>query len=156
SQSVVLEVDGRPLRGEALRVGTIVNTLVGQLSMFSSEISRLSVEVGTEGRLGGQAQVPGVAGAWKDLTDNVNSMTARLSAQIRNLAEVITAAAKGVLSKKITGAVRGEKLDLRTTINRLVDQLNSFASEVTRVAKEVGTEGKLGGQAQVKDVAGVW
>ncbi|HEX2648657.1 MAG TPA: HAMP domain-containing protein, partial [Burkholderiales bacterium] len=156
SQSVVLEVDGRPLRGEALRVGTVVNTLVSQLNMVSSEVSRLSQEVGTEGRLGGQAQVPGVAGVWKDLTDNVNHMASRLTGQIRNIAEVITAVANGDLSKKITVDVKGEKLELKNTINRMVDNLNSFASEVSRVAKEVGTEGKLGGQAQVRDVAGVW
>jgi HAMP domain-containing protein/signal transduction histidine kinase/ActR/RegA family two-component response regulator len=156
SQTMSLEQDGRPLRGDALRIGTTVNTLVGQLNSFSSEISRLSHEVGTEGRLGGQAQVPGVSGAWKDVTDNVNTMAGRLSGQIRNIAEVITAVANGDLSKKITVDVRGEKLELKNTINRMVDQLNSFSLEVSRVAKEVGTDGKLGGQAQVKDVAGVW
>src|SRR5258706_3353744 len=156
SQSVVLEVDGRPLRGEPLRVGTVINTLVAQLNLFSSEISRLSHEVGTEGRLGGQAQVPNVVGVWKDLTDNVNTMAGRLTGQIRNIAEVTTAVANGDLSKKITVDVKGEILALKTTVNTMVDQLNSFSGEVTRVAKEVGTEGKLGGQAQVRDVAGVW
>src|SRR6266850_7189795 len=141
SHTMVLEADGRPLRGEALRLGTMVNTMVGQLNGFASEVSRVAREVGTEGKLGGQAQVPGVAGVWKDLTDNVNSMAANLTGQVRNIAEVTIAIAKGDLSKKI---------------NMLVDQLNSFASEVSRVAREVGTDGKLGGQAQVPGVAGVW
>jgi HAMP domain-containing protein/signal transduction histidine kinase/CheY-like chemotaxis protein len=156
SQTMVLEVDGRPLRGEALRLGMVVNTMVGQLNAFSSEVSRVAREVGTEGKLGGQALVPGVGGVWKDLTDNVNSMAANLTGQVRNIAEVTTAVAKGDLSKKITVDVKGEILELKSTINTMVDQLNAFAGEVSRVAKEVGTEGKLGGQAQVKGVGGVW
>src|SRR3954449_12781447 len=156
SQTMVLEAEGRPLRGEALRLGTVVNTMVGQLNSFASEVSRVSKEVGTDGKLGGQAQVPGVAGVWKDLTENVNSMAANLTGQVRNIAEVTTAVAKGDLSKKITAEAKGEILELKSTINTLVDQLNAFASEVSRVAREVGTEGKLGGQAQVKGVGGVW
>src|SRR5690348_15575255 len=157
SQTMVLEVDGRPLRGEALRLGTVVNTMVEQLNGFASEVSRVAREVGTEGKLGGHAHVAaGIAGVWRDLTDNVNSMAANLTAQVRNIAEVTTAVAKGDLSKKITVDARGEVLELKSTVNTMVDQLNAFASEVSRVAKEVGTEGKLGGQAQVKGVAGVW
>src|SRR5204862_462027 len=156
SQTMVLEADGRPLRGEALRLGTMVNTMVGQLNAFAGEVSRVAREVGTEGKLGGQAQVPGVGGVWKDLTDNVNSMAANLTGQVRNIAEVTTAVAKGDLSKKITVDVKGEILELKSTINTMVDQLNAFAAEVTRVAREVGTDGKLGGQAQVKGVGGVW
>src|SRR5438270_8614627 len=156
SQTMVLEADGRPLRGEALRLGTMVNTMVGQLNAFAGEVSRVAREVGTEGKLGGQAQVPGVGGVWKDLTDNVNSMAANLTGQVRNIAEVTTAVAKGDLSKKISAEARGEILELKNTINTMVDQLNAFAGEVSRVAKEVGTEGKLGGQAQVKGVGGVW
>src|SRR5436190_588928 len=154
SQTMVLEAEGRPLRGEGLRLGTVVNTMVGQLNAFSSEVSRVAREVGTEGKLGGQAQVPGVAGVWKDLTDNVNSMAANLTGQVRNIAEVTTAVAKGDLSKKITAEAKGEILELKNTINTMVDQLNAFAGEVSRVAREVGTEGKLGGQAQVPGVAG--
>src|SRR5574339_1246593 len=156
SQVMVLEVDGRPLRGEALRLGTVVNTMVGQLNAFAGEVSRVAREVGTEGKLGGQAQVAGVAGVWKDLTDNVNFMAANLTGQVRNIAEVTTAVANGDLSKKITVDVKGEVLELKNTINTMVDQLNAFASEVTRVAREVGTDGKLGGQAQVAGVGGVW
>src|SRR4051794_11920430 len=156
SQSMVLELDGRPLRGEALRLATMVNTMVAQLNGFAGEVSRVAREVGTEGKLGGQAKVPGVAGVWKDLTDNVNSMAANLTGQVRNIAEVTTAVAKGDLSKKITVDARGEILEVKSTVNTMVDQLNAFASEVSRVAHEVGTEGKLGGQAQVKGVAGVW
>src|SRR5207302_1040654 len=156
SQTMVLESDGRPLRGEALRLGTVVNTMVGQLNAFSGEVSRVAREVGTDGKLGGQAQVPGVAGVWKDLTDNVNSMAANLTGQVRNIAEVTTAVAKGDLSKKITAEAKGEILALKLTINTMVDQLNAFASEVSRVAREVGSDGKLGGQAQVKGVAGLW
>ena len=156
SQTMVLDIDGRPMRGEVLRIGTVVNTMVGQLNGFASEVSRVAHEVGTEGKLGGQAQVPGVAGTWKDLTDNVNSMAANLTGQVRNIAEVTTAVAKGDLSKKITVDVKGEILELKSTINTMVDQLNAFASEVSRVAREVGTEGKLGGQAQVPGVAGTW
>jgi signal transduction histidine kinase/HAMP domain-containing protein/CheY-like chemotaxis protein len=156
SQTMVLEADGRPLRGEALRLGTVVNTMVGQLNGFASEVSRVAREVGSEGKLGGQAQVPGVGGVWKDLTDNVNSMAANLTGQVRNIAEVTTAVARGDLSKKITVDVKGEILALKSTINTMVDQLNAFAGEVSRVAREVGSEGKLGGQAQVVGVAGVW
>src|SRR5438309_2044367 len=156
SQTMVLEADGRPLRGEALRLGTVVNTMVGQLNGFAGEVSRVAREVGTEGKLGGQAQVPGVAGVWKDLTENVNSMAANLTGQVRNIADVTTAVAKGDLSKKITAEARGEILELKSTINTMVDQLNAFASEVSRVAREVGSDGKLGGQAQVKGVGGVW
>src|SRR6187401_2191182 len=130
--------------------------MVDQLRSFASEVTRVAREVGTEGKLGGQALVPGVAGTWKDLTDNVNSMAANLTGQVRNIAEVTTAVANGDLSRKITVDVKGEILELKNTINTMVDQLNSFASEVTRVAREVGTEGKLGGQAQVKGVAGTW
>src|ERR1044071_1723705 len=156
SQTMVLETEGRPLRGVALRLGTVVNRMVGHLNAFASELSRVAREVGTDGKLGGLAQVPGVAGVWKDLTDNVNSMAANLTGQVRNIAEVTTAVAKGDLSKKITAEVKGEILELKNTINIMVDQLNAFASEVSRVAKEVGTDGKLGGQAQVRGVGGVW
>ena len=130
--------------------------MVDQLNRFAGEVTRVAREVGTEGRLGGQAQVPGVAGTWKDLTDSVNSMAGNLTAQVRNIAEVTTAVARGDLSRKITVDVKGEILELKNTINTMVDQLNAFASEVTRVAREVGTEGKLGGQAQVPGVAGTW
>src|SRR5207249_1663293 len=131
-------------------------TEVDQLNAFAGEVTRVAREVGTEGRLGGQAQVPGVARTWEHLTDNVNSMASNLTAQVRNIAEVTTAVARGDLSRKITVDVKGEILELKNTINVMVDQLNSFASEVTRVAREVGTEGKLGGQAIVKGVAGTW
>src|SRR5688572_15690661 len=154
SQSMALEIEDRPLTGEFLRTAKVVNTMVDQLSTFASEVTRVAREVGTEGKLGGQAQVKGVAGTWKDLTDNVNSMANNLTSQVRNIALVTTAVAKGDLSKKITVDVRGEILELKNTVNTMVDQLGSFASEVTRVAKEVGTEGKLGGQAEVKGVAG--
>src|SRR3989441_3242660 len=130
--------------------------MVDQLSSFASEVTRVAREVGTEGKLGGQAEVKGVAGTWKDLTDNVNFMANNLTTQVRNIAEVTTAVANGDLSKKITVDVRGEIQELKSTINTMVDQLNSFASEVTRVAREVGTEGKLGGQALVPGVAGTW
>jgi HAMP domain-containing protein/signal transduction histidine kinase/CheY-like chemotaxis protein len=156
SQTMDLDVEGRHLTGEFLRTAKTVNTMVDQLSTFTSEVIRVAREVGTEGKLGGQAKVKGVSGAWKDLTDNVNSMAANLTNQVRNIAEVTTAVAKGDLSKKITVDVRGEILELKNTINTMVDQLNSFASEVTRVAREVGTEGKLGGQAVVKGVGGTW
>lgn len=142
--------------GEILQLKETINTMVDQLRSFAGEVTRVAREVGTEGRLGGQAQVPGVAGTWKDLTDSVNSMAGNLTAQVRNIAEVSTAIAKGDLSRKITVDVRGEILQLKETLNTMVDQLNRFASEVTRVAREVGTEGKLGGQAQVPDVAGTW
>jgi hypothetical protein len=144
------------VRGEILELKETINTMVDQLRAFSSEVTRVAREVGTDGKLGGQAQVPGVAGTWKDLTDNVNSMARNLTAQVRNIAEVATAIAGGDLSKKITVDVRGEILQLKDTVNTMVDQLNSFASEVTRVAREVGTDGKLGGQAQVPGVAGTW
>src|SRR5881296_1076125 len=156
SQTMALEIEGRPLTGEFLRTAKIVNTMVDQLSTFASEVTRVAREVGTEGKLGGQAQVKGVAGTWKDLTDNVNFMANNLTNQVRNIAEVTTAVANGDLSKKITVDVKGEILELKNTINTMVDQLNSFASEVTRVAREVGTEGKLGGQADVRGVAGTW
>ena len=156
SQTMDLDVEGRRLTGEFLRTAKTVNTMVDQLSTFTSEVIRVAREVGTEGKLGGQAKVKGVSGAWKDLTDNVNFMAANLTNQVRNIAEVTTAVAKGDLSKKITVDVRGEILELKNTINTMVDQLNSFASEVTRVAREVGTEGRLGGQAVVKGVGGTW
>src|SRR5438093_882369 len=130
--------------------------MVIKLNGFASDGSRVAREVSTEGKLGGQARVRGAAGTWKELTDNVNSMAANLTGQVRNIAEVTTAVAKGDLSKKITVDVKGEILELKSTINTMVDQLNAFAGEVSRVAREVGTEGKLGGQAQVKDVGGVW
>jgi HAMP domain-containing protein/signal transduction histidine kinase/CheY-like chemotaxis protein len=144
------------VRGEILELKNTVNTMVDQLSSFGAEVTRVAREVGTEGKLGGQADVKGVAGTWKDLTDSVNSMASNLTAQVRNIAEVTTAVATGDLSKKITVDARGEISELKKTINTMVDQLRSFASEVTRVAREVGTEGKLGGQAEVRDVAGTW
>ncbi|MBW4469905.1 MAG: HAMP domain-containing protein [Stenomitos rutilans HA7619-LM2] len=156
SQTIATEIDGRPLQGEFLQTARIVNTMVDQLNSFASEVTRVAREVGTEGKLGVQAEVKGVAGTWKDLTDSVNSMAGNLTAQVRNIAEVTTAVANGDLSKKITVDVKGEILELKDTINVMVDQLNSFASEVTRVAREVGTEGKLGVQAEVKGVAGTW
>ncbi len=155
-QTVRLDVDGRPLKGEFLRSATIVNTMIKQLSVFTSEVTRVAREVGTEGKLGGQAQVREVTGVWKDLTESVNSMASNLTAQVRNIADVTIAVANGDLSKKITVDVRGEILQLKEAINTMVDQLRSFASEVTRVAREVGTEGKLGGQAIVPGVAGTW
>ncbi|MBO3457788.1 HAMP domain-containing protein [Aetokthonos hydrillicola Thurmond2011] len=156
SQTIALEIEGRPLKGEFLQTAKIVNTMVTQLGSFASEVTRVAREVGTEGKLGVQAEVKGVAGTWKDLTDNVNLMAGNLTGQVRNIAEVATAIANGDLSKKITVDVKGEILDLKNTVNTMVDQLNSFASEVTRVAREVGTEGKLGVQAEVKGVAGTW
>ncbi|WP_294174116.1 HAMP domain-containing protein, partial [uncultured Sphingomonas sp.] len=156
SQTMTVEVDGQPLRGEFLRIGEVVNTMVEQLGSFAVEVTRVAREVGTEGKLGGQANVKGVAGTWKDLTDNVNAMATNLTGQVRNIAEVTTAVARGDLSKKITVEVKGEILELKNTINVMVDQLNAFASEVTRVAREVGTEGKLGGQARVEGVGGTW
>src|SRR3989442_362662 len=151
SRTVTVDV-----RGEMLELKTTINTMVDQLRAFASEVTRVAREVGTEGKLGGQAVVPGVAGTWKDLTDNVNSMASNLTGQVRNIADVTTAVANGDLGRKITVDVRGEILELKNTINTMVDQLRAFASEVTRVAREVGTEGKLGGQAAVKGVAGVW
>jgi HAMP domain-containing protein/CheY-like chemotaxis protein/signal transduction histidine kinase len=155
-QTVPLDVDGRALKGEFLRSANIVNTMIKQLSVFTSEVTRVAREVGTDGKLGGQAQVREVTGVWKDLTESVNSMASNLTAQVRNIADVTIAVANGDLSKKITVDVRGEILQLKEAINTMVDQLRSFASEVTRVAREVGTEGKLGGQALVPGVAGTW
>ena len=155
-QSMELEVDGRGLKGEFLRSAKLVNTMIEQLSVFTSEVTRVAREVGTEGKLGGQAHVKGVSGVWKDLTDFVNQMAGNLTAQVRNIAEVTIAVANGDLSKKITVDVRGEILQLKEATNTMVDQLRSFASEVTRVAREVGTDGRLGGQAVVPGVAGTW
>jgi HAMP domain-containing protein len=155
-QQVRLEVEGRPLKGEFLRSAKIVNTMIRQLNIFTSEVTRVAREVGTEGKLGGQAQVREVTGVWKELTESVNAMANNLTVQVRNIAEVTIAVANGDLSKKITVDVRGEILQLKEAINTMVDQLRSFASEVTRVAREVGTDGKLGGQAIVPGVAGTW
>jgi HAMP domain-containing protein/CheY-like chemotaxis protein/signal transduction histidine kinase len=155
-QTVRLDVDGRPLEGEFLRSATIVNTMIEQLGVFTSEVTRVAREVGTDGKLGGQAEVRNVSGVWKDLTDSVNSMASNLTGQVRNISEVTIAVANGDLSRKITVDVRGEILQLKEAINTMVDQLRSFASEVTRVAQEVGTEGRLGGQAVVPGVAGTW
>src|SRR5207248_366759 len=151
SQKITVDV-----RGEILQIKNVINTTVDQLSSFASEVTRVAREVGTEGKLGGQAAVEGGAGTWKDLTDSVNSMASNLTAQVRNIADVTTAVASGDLTQKITVDVQGEILQLKDTINTMVDQLRSFASEVTRVAREVGTEGKLGGQANVRGVAGTW
>jgi signal transduction histidine kinase/HAMP domain-containing protein/ActR/RegA family two-component response regulator len=156
SQKMVLEIEGRPVRGEFLRIGTTVNSMVDQLNSFAAEVTRVAKEVGNEGKLGGQAEVKGVSGTWRDLTDNVNGLAANLTAQVRNIAKVTTAVAKGDLSQKITVDAKGEILELKNTINVMVDQLSSFAAEVTRVAKEVGNEGKLGGQAEVRGVSGTW
>src|SRR5665213_472966 len=156
SQSMAQEVEGRPLKGEFLQTARVINTMVDQLNSFASEVTRVAREVGTEGKLGGQAVVRGVAGTWKDLTESVNSMASNLTNQVRNIAGVTTAVARGDLSTKITVDAQGEILELKNTINTMVDQLNAFASEVTRVAREVGSEGKLGGQADVRGVAGVW
>src|SRR5690349_610064 len=156
TRTMAIEFDGRPLKGEFLRTAKTVNTMVAQLASFASEVTRVAREVGTEGKLGGQADVKGVAGTWKDLTESVNMMASNLTGQVRNIAEVTTAVANGDLSKKITVEVRGEILELKNTINVMVDQLRSFAAEVTRVAREVGTEGILGGQARVEGVSGTW
>ncbi|WP_295128189.1 HAMP domain-containing protein [uncultured Chitinophaga sp.] len=156
SQEMTLQIEGHVLQGEFARIATEVNGMVKQLNLFSREVTRVAREVGSEGKLGGQAKVKDVAGVWKDLTDSVNQMAGNLTAQVRNIADVTTAVAKGDLSKKITVDVQGEILELKDTINTMVDQLNSFSSEVTRVAREVGTDGKLGGQAEVKGVAGTW
>jgi HAMP domain-containing protein/signal transduction histidine kinase/CheY-like chemotaxis protein len=156
SQTMALEIEGRRLQGQFLETARTVNTMVNQLRSFSSEVTRVAGEVGTEGKLGGQAHVRGVGGVWKDLTENVNLMAGNLTGQVRNIAEVTTAVANGDLSKKITVEVQGEILELKNTVNTMVDQLNAFAGEVTRVAREVGTDGKLGGQAEVRGVAGVW
>src|SRR5687767_4916360 len=144
------------VKGEVLELKNTMNAMVDQLRSFASEVTRVAREVGTDGKLGGQAKVEGVSGTWKDLTDNVNSMASNLTSQVRNIAEVTTAVATGDLSKKITVDVRGEILELKITVNTMVDHLSSFASEVTRVAREVGTEGKLGGQAMVRGVGGTW
>src|SRR5881275_2414777 len=156
SKTMAREIDGRPLQGEFLRTAKTVNTMVDQLGAFASEVTRVAREVGTEGKLGGQAKVKGVAGTWKDLTENVNLMAGNLTAQVRNIATVTTAVANGDLTKKITVDVKGEVLELKDTVNVMVDQLRSFASEVTRVAREVGSEGILGGQARVEGVSGTW
>src|SRR2546428_252642 len=156
TQKMALEIEGQPVKGEFLRIGTTVNAMVDQLSSFGAEVTRVAKEVGTDGKLGGQAAVPEASGIWRDLTDNVNTLASNLTTQVRNIAEVTTAVARGDLSRKITVDARGEVLELKNTINTMGDQLNSFASEVTRVAKEVGTHGKLGGQAEVKGVSGVW
>ncbi len=156
SETMATEIEGRPLKGEFLHTAKTVNAMVGQLGAFASEVTRVAREVGTEGKLGGQARVKGVAGTWKDLTENVNLMASNLTSQVRNIAAVTTAVANGDLAKKITVDVRGELLELKDTINKMVDQLRSFASEVTRVAREVGTEGRLGGQAKVEGVSGTW
>ena len=144
------------VQGEILELKNTVNTMVDQLSSFAAEVTRVAREVGTEGALGGQAEVPGVDGTWKDLTDNVNLMASNLTVQLRDVSKVATAIATGDLTQKVTVDVRGEILQIKNVINTMVDQLRSFAAEVTRVAREVGTEGKLGGQAQVQGVAGTW
>jgi len=156
TQKMALEIEGTPVKGEFLRIGQTVNTMVDQLGSFAAEVTRVAREVGTDGKLGGQAQVKGVSGTWKDLTDNVNLLAGNLTNQVRNIALVTTAVANGDLSQKITVDAKGEILELKDTINTMVDQLNSFAAEVTRVAREVGTEGKLGGQAEVRGVSGTW
>ena len=156
SQKVELQFEGKQVQGEFLRIATTVNRMVDQLSSFSGEVTRVAREVGTEGILGGQANVPGVAGTWRDLTESVNAMANNLTTQVRNIADVTTAVAKGDLSRKITVDAKGEILELKSTVNTMVDQLNAFASEVSRVAREVGTEGKLGGQARVEGVVGTW
>ncbi|MDQ3388903.1 MAG: HAMP domain-containing protein, partial [Gemmatimonadota bacterium] len=156
SQKMVLEIEGKSLQGEFLRIGTTVNTMVDQLSSFASEVTRVAREVGTDGKLGGQAKVPGAAGTWKDLTDSVNVMASNLTDQVRAIKDVTTAVANGDMSQKISIDVKGEILELTETINGMVDRLSVFADEVTRVAREVGTEGKLGGQADVPNVAGTW
>src|SRR6202044_3683359 len=156
SQNMPLEIGGHTLQGEISRIAREVNDMVKQLNLFSMEVTRVAREVGSEGKLGGQAKVKGVAGVWNDLTDSVNQMAGNLTAQVRNIADVTTAVAKGDLSKKITVDVKGEILQLKEATNTMVDQLRSFASEVTRVAREVGTDGRLGGQAVVPGVAGTW
>ncbi|HEY4314837.1 MAG TPA: HAMP domain-containing protein, partial [Actinomycetes bacterium] len=156
SQRVELRPGDRPLRGEFLRIARTVNAMVDQLALFTAEVTRVAREVGTEGNLGGQAKVRGVSGSWADLTDSVNSMASNLTNQVRDIAQVTTAVANGDLSRKITVDVKGELFELKSTINTMVDQLSSFAAEVTRVAREVGSEGKLGGQAEVPGVSGTW
>ncbi|MDQ4142687.1 MAG: HAMP domain-containing protein, partial [Actinomycetota bacterium] len=156
SQKMALKIDNQPVKGEFLRIGTTVNSMVDQLSSFADEVTRVAREVGTEGKLGGQAKVKGVSGTWKDLTENVNLLAGNLTSQVRDIAQVTTAVARGDLTQKITVDVKGEVLELKNTVNTMVDQLSSFADEVTRVAREVGTEGRLGGQAEVKGVSGTW
>ncbi len=156
SESMALTIDGRPIRGEFRRIGLVVNRMVEQLSSFADEVTRVAREVGTEGRLGGQARVRGVSGTWRQLTDNVNELADNLTRQVRNIAQVTTAVARGDLSQKITVDARGEILDLKSTVNTMVDTLSAFADEVSRVAREVGVEGRLGGQAHVRGVSGTW
>src|SRR5438093_2221953 len=156
SQTMATEIEGRPLKGEFLHTAKTVNAMVAQLGAFASEVTRVAREVGTEGKLGGQAKVKGVAGTWKDLTENVNFMASNLTSQVRNIAQVATAVARGDLSQKITVEAKGEVAALADTLNSMTDTLRGFADEVTRVAREVGTEGKLGGQAEVEGVAGTW
>ena len=156
SQKMALEIEGRPVTGEFLQAANNLNTMVDQLNAFASEVTRVAVEVGSQGKLGGQAQVKGVSGTWQDLTNSVNTLAQNLTDQVRDIASVTTAVASGDLSKKITVNVKGEVNDLKNTINTMVDRLNAFSSEVTRVAREVGTEGILGGQAKVEGVAGTW
>jgi HAMP domain-containing protein/signal transduction histidine kinase/DNA-binding response OmpR family regulator len=156
SQKMALTIEGQPVKGEFAAIGNTVNEMVDQLGSFADEVTRVAREVGTDGKLGGQAQVKGVSGTWRDLTENVNSMASNLTDQVRQIAAVTTAVANGDLSQKITVAARGEILELKDTINTMVDQLSSFGDEVTRVAREVGTEGQLGGQAEVKGVSGTW
>src|SRR5207237_1064288 len=156
SQKMALKIEGQPVKGEFLRIGTAVNAMVDQLSSFADEGTRVAREVGTEGKLGGQAEVKGVSGTWKALTDNANFLAANLTSQVRNIAQVTTAVARGDLSQKITVEAKGEVAVLAETINRMTYTLSSFAAEVTRVAREVGTDGRLGGQAEVEGVAGTW
>src|SRR5947199_162129 len=151
-----LEIGGQPVKGELLRIGTTINVMVDQLGAFADEVTRVAREVGTEGKLGGQAEVKGVSGTWRDLTENVNFMASNLTSQVRNIAQVTTAVANGVLSMKITVDAKREGPSLADTLNTMVDQLRAFAAEVTRVAREVGTEGKLGGQAEIEGVSGTW
>src|SRR5437868_4311955 len=153
---MALNIEGQPVKGEFLRIGTVVNSMVDQLSSFAAEVSRVAREVGTEGKLGGQARVKGVSGTWKDLTDNVNFMADRQTVEERNIAEVTTAGARGDLTQTVTVEAKGELPALADTINSMADTLRAFADEVTRVAREVGTDGKLGGQAEVKGVSGTW
>jgi HAMP domain-containing protein len=156
SHKMALSIDGRPLKGEFAQMGRMVNEMVEQLSLFTAEVTRVAREVGTEGKLGGQAKDKGMLGSWKDLTDSVNGLASNLTNQVRNIAKVTTAVARGDFSQKITVNAQGEILELKNTVNTMVDQLNGFAAEVTRVAYEVGTEGKLGGQAKVQGLMGTW
>ena len=156
SQKMALTIEGQPVKGEFSRIGQTVNAMVEQLGSFADEVTRVAREVGTEGKLGGQAEVKGVSGTWRDLTDSVNLMATNLTEQVRQIAQVTTAVADGDLSQQVTVDARGEVLELKRTINAMVARLSSFAAEVTRVAREVGTDGELGGQAQVEDVAGTW